>query len=343
MNAADMKRILISMILFCIIMATSGCGEKQPTIDEGEYQTVRLLMTCNGMDITMDAKVCMKFAELVSEASNGNVKIDVFTQDLPAGGDMGRGVEMVADGAVDMGSYAANVLSLLDERLSIASVPWAFDNYRQVRHIIDTSGSAYYEKVLAVHGLTYLGSTHNGFRQLSNNKHPIQTPEELEGLKIRVPGGEFYFQFWRAFGVEPISVTNLSAVPSAIRDGEVDGQENGFNVTNSARLNEVQRYMTVWNYTYENYLFVANAEVFDSLEPRTQELIRSKMKEACEWGRDLVESNDENLRKQFIDGGMEITVLTPEQLKPFQEKIANVRKAMMEKYGAEACEAFRIH
>ncbi len=340
MKAVKLFLLCLSLLSLAIL---SGCGETQSTGDEGEYQKVRLVMTCNGTDITSDAKVSKKFAELVSEASNGNVQIDVFTNDVPAGGDMSRGVEMVADGAVDFGSYAATVMSVIDERLSVGSVPWTFDNYQEVRHIIDSTGGEYYAKLLAVQGLTYLGSTHNGFRQVSNNKHPVQTPEDLEGLTIRVPGGDFYFRFWRAFDVNPVAMTNLQSVYSAIQQGVFDGQENGFSVTDSARLNEVQKYMTVWNYTYENYLFVANTTSFEMLEPRTQQLIREKMAEACEWGRDIVENEDDALRQKFIDGGTELTILTAEQLKPFQEKARNVRHKMIERYGAEACEAFKIY
>ena len=100
--------------------------------------------------------------------------------------------------------------------------------------------------------------------------------------------------------------------------------------------------MTVWNYTYENYLFVANTKIFENLEPKTQELIRAKAKEACEWGRDLVENDEENLRKKFEQGGMEVVVLSPEQLKPFQDKVQGVRQELMAKYGDEACKAFRM-
>ena len=98
---------------------------------------------------------------------------------------------------------------------------------------------------------------------------------------------------------------------TTIQQGTIDGQENGFSVTNSAKVNEIQQYMTVWNYTYENYLFVANTKIFDSLEPKTQELIRVKAKEACEWGRDLVENDEENLKQKFIKGGMEVMILIP--------------------------------
>ena len=161
-------------------------------------------------------------------------------------------------------------------------------------------------------------------------------------------GGKYYEKILATQGITYLAsahngfrqVTNGN---TAIQQGTIDGQENGFSVTNSAKVNEIRQYMTVWNYTYENYLFVANTEIFESLEPKTQELIRAKAKEACEWGRDLVENDEENLKEKFIKGGMELTVLTPEQLKPFQDKVQGVRHELMEKYGPEACEAFQMH
>ena len=189
--------------------------------------------------------------------------------------------------------------------------------------------------------MTFLASAHNGFRQITNGKHAVLKPEDVAGLKIRVPGGEVYFKFWRAFGADPVAMSWSEAF-TAIQQGTIDGQENGFSVTNSAKVNEIQQYMTVWNYTYENYLFVANTKIFESLEPKTQELIRAKAKEACEWGRDLVENDEEKLKEKFQQGGMEVVTLTPEQLKPFQDKVQSVRQELMEKYGDEACKAFRM-
>lgn len=338
------KKILMSVLLICSLLAVVGCGEEaaQGPRQEGDYQRVKLVMTCNGTNIATDSRTCMKFAELVEEASGGNITIDVFPNDQLAGGNMSKGVEMIADGAVDLAAYAAGVISVLDEHLLIATIPWTFNNYQEAREIIDTTGGKYYEKILAAQGVTYLASVHNGFRQITNSKHAVKTPEDVAGLKIRVPGGEVYFKFWHAFGADPVAMSWGEAF-TAIQQGTIDGQENGFSVTNSAKVNEIQDYMTVWNYTYENYVFVANTAIFNNLEPKTQQLLREKALEACEWGRDLVENDEENLKKKFADGGMEVTVLTPEELKPFQDKVQGVRKELMEKYGSEACEAFRIH
>jgi len=338
-----MRRIFCTVFAFLMLILATGCGEnsQQGERKEGEYQKIKLVMSVNGTNIATDTKVAMKFAELVSEESGGNITVDVFPNDQLAGGNASKGIEMIADGAVDLAAYAAGVMAVMDEHLLIATIPWTFNNYQEAREIIDTTGGAYYKKLLAAQGMTYLASAHNGFRQITNGKHAVKTPEDVAGLKIRVPGGEVYFKFWKAFGADPVAMSWSEAF-TAIQQGTIDGQENGFSVTNSAKVNEIQQYMTVWNYTYENYLFVANTKIFDSLEPKTQELIRVKAKEACEWGRDLVENDEENLKQKFIKGGMEVITLTPEQLKPFQDKVQGVRQELMEKYGEEACKAFRM-
>ena len=187
----------------------------------------------------------------------------------------------------------------------------------------------------------YLGSTHNAMRQLTSNRNPVQTPADLQGMRIRVLGGEVYRLFFSALGATPVPL-GWSELNVAIQQGVIDGQENGFFLMHSGKLNEIQKYMTVWNYLYENYLFVANRKTFDQLEPKTQKLLRDKMREACEWSRDYLESEEKKIRAQFIVEGLEVIDLTPQELERFKEQVRPLREKLKEKYGAEACAAFRI-
>ena len=298
-------------------------------------------MAVNGTEIATDTKVARKFAELVSKESGGNVTIEIFPNDQLAGGNASQGIQMISDGSLDLAAYAAGVMALTDEHLLIATIPYTFNNYKEARHIIDTTGGKYYKKILELQGMTYLASAHNGFRQITNNKREILTPEDLAGLKIRVPGGEVFLKFWETMGATPVAMS-WSETVIVIKQGTIDGQENGFSVTNSAKINEIQKYMTLLNYTYENYLFVANTKIFNSLEPKTRQLISEKAKEACDWGRDLVENDEDNLRKKFVKGGMKVKLLSPEELKPFKDKVQSLRKELIQKYGEEACKAFQM-
>lgn len=335
------KILVIATLLLCSLGLTGCGGSSESERAEGEYQKVKLIMTVNGTNIATDTKTALKFAELVSEASNGNVVIDVFPNDQLAGGNATKGIEMIADGAVDLAAYASCTMSVLDEHLLVGTIPWVFDNYQQARAVLDTTGGQYYAKILKPQGITYLASAHNGFRQITNSKRAVKNPSDVEGLKIRIPAGEVYINFFKSFGADPVAMSWSEAF-TAIQQGTIDGKENGFSVTNSAKVDEIQKYMTVWNYTYENYMFVANTEVFENLEPKTQELLREKVLEACEWGRNMVENDEDKIKAKFIEEGMEVTVLDSEQLKPFKAKVQPMTDNLKKKYGPEACEAFQI-
>lgn len=308
---------------------------------EAEYEKLDLAMSVNGTDIATDTKVANYFARMVEEASGGRIMVSVFPNDQLAGGNATKGIEMVAVGAVDLAAYASSTMSVMDERLLVGTIPWVFDNYQHAREIIDSTGGAHYRRVLADQGFVYLGSCHNGFRQITNSKREIKKPEDVAGLKIRVPGGEIFIRTFRAFGGDPVAMSWSEAF-TAIQQGTIDGQENGFSVTNSAKVNEIQKYLTVWNYTYENYLFVANSSIFQRFSPQTQQLLREKALEACEWGRRLVEQEEKEIEEKFVAGGMKVTHLSPEDLIAFKNVVADLRQYLKSKYGAEACSAFGL-
>ncbi|NDL66857.1 DctP family TRAP transporter solute-binding subunit [Anaerotalea alkaliphila] len=341
-----MKRKLVAIAASALILmsALTGCGGTgggAGTGDESIYPKMKLRMTVNGTDIATDTKVAHRFSELVGEASGGNIEIKVFSNDQLSGGNATKAVEMVAQGATEISAYASSVMGVLDQRLRVGTIPWIFDNYQEARATIDSTGGAYYSKLLAEKGLTYMGSFHNGFRQITNSKRPVRTPEDVKGLKIRVPGGDVYISFWKALGADPVAMS-WSEVFTAIQQGTIDGQENGFSVTNSANMYEIQDYMTVWNYTYENYLFIMNSDRFDSMTPETQSLLREKALEASEWGRDLVEDEEKVLMEKFREAGMEVTELASEELVPFKELIKDLQVRFIETYGTEAAEAFGL-
>lgn len=343
-----MKAKVMSVLLAGAIAAAAltGCGRGSQDVEAagqsgGEYQKIELVMAVNGTDIQIDARVADKFAELVKGASGGNVTIAVYPNDQLAGGNSTKGIEMIAGGGVDLAAYATCVMAVVDGQLSIATIPWIFDDYQDARETIDSTGGKYYEKRLEKKGITYLGSFHNGFRQITNSKREVRTPEDVKRLKIRVPGSEVYMKFFKTLGADPVAMS-WSEVFTAIQQGTIDGQENGVSITESAKMDEIQDYLTLWNYTYESDLFVANTEIWESLEPKTRELLQEKATQACEWGRDTVEAEEEEIVEKFRQKGMTVTELSEEELMDFEDEISGVKQEFIKKYGKEACEAFDI-
>lgn len=331
------KRIFaISLTAVFLICSMSGCGSSG-----GADVKWDLSMAVNGTDTQIDALVANHFAELVDERSGGSIVVNVFPNDTLAGGNATKGIEYIAVGGADMGAYATSVLAGLEPGLSVATIPWALTTYQQARLVIDGTGGEYYARMLADKGITYLGSFHNGFRQLTNSKRPVTSPEDLKGLKIRVPGGDVYMDFFKSLGANPTAMS-WSEVFTAIQQGTIDGQENGCSITKSAKMDEIQPYMTIWNYSYENDLFVMNTRIWDSLDEESRQIIQECATEACEWGRDKLEADEDTLIQGFKDEGMQVEELSTDQLAIFQKAVAPTLEKFKKNYGEEACAAFGI-
>ncbi len=336
------QRILIVTMVVCLFLL-SACGNSAGTGETGnsEYQKINLVMSVNGTDTQIDTRVARYFAQLVEERSGGSVTVDVFPNDQRAGGNATKGIEMIAQGSVDLAAYATCTLAVIDSQLPVATIPWSFDSYTEAREVIDSTGGAYYAERLAAKGITYIGSFHNGFRQLSNSKTVVDDPSDLKNLKIRVPGSEVYMGFFRALGADPTSMS-WSEVFTAIQQGTIDGQENGASVTSTAKMDEIQKYMTIWNYSYENDLFIANTRIWNSLEDNTRQLLTECAIEACNWGRDSLEAEEADILARFEANGMTITYLNDEQKAAFAEAISEWKAGMIDRFGEYACSAFGI-
>jgi len=338
------KRILAGLTGLVLFTAgLTGCGSNGNTAEDTDsiYPKLNLSMAVNGTDTQIDTAVGQYLADLVSERSGGRIVIDVFPNDTLAGGNATKGIEYVCAGSTDLAAYATSTLSAIDPKLNVATMPWTFTSYTQAREVIDSQGYQFYADRLSQKGLTYLGSFHNGFRQLTNSKHPVTKPEDLKGLKIRIPGSRIYMTFWEAVGASPTAMS-WSEVFTAIQQGTIDGQENGAPITQSAKMDEVQDYMTIWNYAYDSDLIICNTTVWESLDENTQALLQECITDACEWGRDKIEKEEEEIIEEFIAGGMQVDRLTEEQLAPFQEMIKESMKEIKADYGKTACDAFNI-
>ena len=333
-----MKKFLALVLALTCVFTLVLAGAPTASAD---YNKINLTMFVDGTDTQIDTKVGQKFAELVEEATDGAVLIDVFPNDQLAGGNAAKGMEMLADGSVDIAAYATVTMGALDERLTIGITPWIFDDYTDARTTIDETGLDYYAEILADYNMTLLGSFHNGFRQLTNSKRPVLTPDDLAGLKIRTPGSAIYQNTFTALGASP-STLNWGEVFTALQQGTIDGQENGLSITNTSGVLEVQPYVTVWSYSYENDLLMFNTDIWNSLNEETQTVLREKALEACNWGRDVVEAEHETLIEEFREKGIQVDVLTEDQVALFKEKVEDVKAEFLAKFDESALAAFGI-
>jgi C4-dicarboxylate transporter DctM subunit len=250
---------------------------------------------------------------------------------------------MLSQGTADIGVYSNSTTGgVLDERILAVSIPFAFPSYEKAAAAYDAAGGAFVDKVLSEKGLSYLGSIHNGLRQFSNNKRPIVTPADMKNLKIRVMGSELYLTTFRTLGADPIAMS-WSEVYTALQQGTIDGQDNGFMTSASTKMYEVQKYFTHINYNYDSFLVMANKANFAKLPDKTKDMLQKIITESCKEIRQQVVDNEDKLIKQFKEEyGVEITELTDTQVQAFKDILKPVIDNYKAKYGEEACKAFGV-
>ena len=210
----------------------------------------------------------LKFKELVEEASGGRIEVAVYPSNQLASGNQQTAVEMVQNGDIEAALFGMTILSFLDDRLAVVNMPFLipsqgdadaliFDENAESRKILD--------KVIGDNGMVSLSFGEAGFRQISNNKREIKSPEDMKGLKFRVLSTcPMFFDLYNALGANPTAI-NMSEVFTSLQQGVVDGQENAVDTFMSYNLNEVQSYITCWNGVYDAVAFVASPQFMSGL------------------------------------------------------------------------------
>lgn len=344
-----MKKMFTILLMITLILGMSACGssgsERNTSSGNGGdgtgYPKLKLKISTSGTDQGIDAIAANYFAGIVEEASGGNIKITVYPNCQLAGGSMPKSIELlIAGGNYEMAVFSGSVLGNIDEKLLTHSIPFIFDSYKAASEKMDGTGGEYYTKLFKEKGLVYMSGMHNGLRQLTSNT-PVVTPEDLKGLKIRVPSGEVYMKTLGMFGADPVAM-NWSEVFTALQQGTIDGHENGYQTIDSANIYEVQKYMTEWSWSYDGYWLMANQKDWATFDEATQKLLMEKAQDTAIYARKLLEDTEVELKQKFINSGVTIAELTEAQRAAFIEAARPAHEYFIKKFGAEACKAWGL-
>ena len=263
------------------------------------------------------------FADLVKERTGGKIDIAVHPNGALAGGNQVKELEMLQSGDIDF-TYHSNLLyTNLDQSFAAISLPWMFSDYAQVDAALAGPVHEQLLKAAEAKGIVGLAFGENGFRQMTNNKTAVRNPDDAKGLKIRIPGVKMYTSIFNAMGASPLAM-NFGEVVDALRKGTIDGQENPVDVIVSSKLYEVQKHISLWNYSYDALILGINKRTWEGLPPAAQDIVR---KAAAEASKEQVRLSREAARTQvglLRDKGMVVTEPTPDDLGLFRVKMSPV-------------------
>jgi TRAP-type transport system periplasmic protein len=234
-----------------------------------------------------------EYATRVNSALKGKVEIKVFhSSQLGSDEQMMRGIKV---GAPEM-VVPSTVMSTVDAKFGVFEMPYLIVSRTHMKKV--TENKQVQDQLfsgLPAKGIRVLGVWENGFRHITNNVRPIIKPDDLKGIKLRVPGGVWRVKMFKAYGANP-SPMPFAEVYSALQSGVMDGQENPFPQIASAKFQEVQKFLSLSGHVYTPAYLVVSEDFWKKL-PNDVQATLSKI--GWEMG-DFARSEGDRLDKELM-------------------------------------------
>ncbi len=269
-----------------------------------------------------------RFGAYLEAAAPGRYKVSIYPN-----AELGSETEMQQQLTLGTLEIAVTgVLGVYEPKLNLLELPYLFRDRKQIRDVQQSQAVADLAASLPAKGLRLIGFLENGWRDITNNVHPINSPDDVKDMKIRTPEDEALVQTFKALGAQPTPMP-FSELYSALKQGVVDGQENPLQNIADAKFYEVQKYLAITHHVY-NSAYVAISEQFlQSQDATGQKLITDAVTKACNWQMDLLAKKDVELLQALKDKGMKVT--EPDTA-PFKAATAPVYDVFYKKYGDAA-------
>lgn len=275
--------------------------------------------------------------EELKKSTNGAYQLEEFpSSTLGSGQAMLDGVKL---GTIDMVmSSSGGALSLFNPKVGILDLVLLFRDAHHADTVLDGPIGQELLDTFKTQDTVGLAWGENGFRQLTNSVHPIKTPADLKGLKIRLTESEIYKAAFSALGADTFPLPFAQLYP-ALQSGKADGQENPVTTIVGSKLQEVQKYITMSNHTYAPAAILINKDLFEGLPPDVQKAFVAAAKAGGKASRAFVRKRDEDGMAVLKTSGIQITqgadfdrAAFEAALKPFYEHYA--KEFTMEKITA---------
>ncbi|MCE7792909.1 DctP family TRAP transporter solute-binding subunit [Salipaludibacillus sp. CUR1] len=271
-----------------------------------------------------------EFKVIVEEQTNGEVEIEIHGGGAlgGSGGEIQEGVEV---GTIDIG-ISSTPLAQINPYVEIFSLPYIFTDRENAWEVLDGEIGENVGEHLLDNNLMHLAYWEDGFRQVTNNSHQITSPEDFEGLSIRVPESTVRIQTFEALGANPLPMS-FSEVFTALQQGAIDGQENPLSVVESSSFYDVQDYLTITNHVYSPASLFINNDKWEGLTEEQQTIILEAAEAGRDINRELNAEQDNALISEFEEKGMDVFEI--EDIVPFQEATKSVWETVTEELGEE--------
>jgi tripartite ATP-independent transporter DctP family solute receptor len=286
----NLKKLALASVL-AVVVATSVSAQT----------TLRLAHAAPETDLQQNFSLF--FQEQVAERTGGEVTVQIFPQ-----GQLGNDAAMIdgtRSGIIDITMVGLNNFSGLMPESAAFTLPFMFPTREIAYKVLDGEVGQGVLAEFEQHGLKGLGFPENGYRNMTNNRGPIRTPADVEGLQMRVNNSKALNDMFAALGANPQQIP-VAELYTALETGVVDSQDHPIGVTLSFKFYEVQDYLSLTQHAYSPLAVAMNLNKFNSLTAEQQQVILDVAAEAVDMQRELSIAKEDEMIAALEEAGMEV-------------------------------------
>lgn len=306
-----MKKTLIAALLASVGLALLST----PAMADFKTRNIRL---SNGLAPDHPVADGVKaFNACLSEKSGGKTKITPYWSGSL--GDDIQAVQALRSGVQEAVIPSSSPLVGLVPALGVFDLPFLFENEAQADAVLDGEFGEFINKKFEEVGVVNLAYWENGFRQISNSKHPVTKWEDMEGLKIRVMQNNIFLDTFKNMGANA-SPMAFSEIFSALETKAIDAQENPYVTIDTSKFYEVQKYVSATNHAYTPFLVLFSKRIFDRYSPEEQAALRECAQVGGAKQREVQRELSVRSLAAIKAAGLEVNELSAEEKQRMREK-----------------------
>ena len=267
----------------------------------------------------LQQNLALFFKEQLEERSGGEITVTIFPQ-----GQLGNDAAMVdgtRSGIIDVVMTGLNNLTGLVPEAGAFELPFMFPTRADAYAVLDGEIGQGIGAQFNAHGLQMLGYPENGYRNMTNNRGPITTPEDVAGLQMRVNNSKALGDMFQLLGATPQQLP-VAELYTALETGVVDAQDHPIGIVQSFKFDEVQDYLSLTQHAYSALALAMNLNKFNGLSEEQQALVLEVAAEAVAMQRDLAQEREEEILADLASKGM--TINRDVDVAAFQEVVRPV-------------------
>lgn len=285
------REMLLAPLLLAACRRETGSGQRPLFAAESQPESYPTTKALHAID------------RVLAERTNGEMRVRVY-----AGGQLGSEkdtLEITVFGGLDLNRVNLAPLNSIVPETVVLALPFLFRSVAHARAALDGAPGRALLDTLEPHGLKGLCYYDSGARSFYNTRHPVRTPDDLQGLKLRVPNSNIYVAMVQALGGNPTPIP-YGEVFQALVQGVVDGAENNWPSFESSRHFEVARYYSLTQHVLAPEVLVASMRTWEKLDDEQREHLQAAVDASVPVMRELWDARVEESRRRVLEAGIEL-------------------------------------